>query len=309
LGEGAKIFVIFKGNFFLAYHFIFCTISLHLRSNLVFMHTHCGLIAKDMSKRVKTKIKVKSAAPEAESAAETPNTPDFTPAPEAEVASTGEETLLESAELLEDRISKSQEYLERNRNIVMGVAAAIVLAIVAAFGFNWYMGEQEETAQGELASAVFLYEKDSLDKALNGDGNSTLGLLSVSEEYSSTKAGNLANFYAGVIYLKKGDFDNAIKHLEEFSASDVLISARAASLLGDAYMEKENYEQAITHYEKASSKAPNEEFTPTYLMKLALACELKQDSEKAKNAYKRIITEFPNSRDVNSAKKYLAKLE
>jgi hypothetical protein len=56
-----------------------------------------------------------------------------------------------------------------------------------------------------MFQAVRYFESDSLNLALNGDGNN-LGFLQIVEDYSGTKAGNLANYYAGVIYLKQGNF-------------------------------------------------------------------------------------------------------
>ena len=39
--------------------------------------------------------------------------------------------------------------------------------------------------------------------------------------------------YAGVSYLKQGKFELARLYLEDFSSSDLLIQARAYSLVGD----------------------------------------------------------------------------
>jgi hypothetical protein len=43
-----------------------------------------------------------------------------------------------------------------------------------------------------MFQAVYYFEADSLDKALNGDGNN-LGFLEIIDEYSVTDAANLAN--------------------------------------------------------------------------------------------------------------------
>ena len=120
-----------------------------------------------------------------------------------------------------------------------------------------------------MFQAVYYFEADSLDKALNGDGNN-LGFLDIADEYGITDAGNLANYYAGVSYLKQGKFELARLYLEDFSADDLLIQARAYSLVGDSYMEEEKYDDAAKYYNKAANYKPNKYFSPTYLMKRSL---------------------------------------
>ena len=102
---------------------------------------------------------------------------------------------------------------------------------------------------------------------------------------------------------------DAVFHLEEFSANDLLVQPRAYSLMGDAYMEQKDFENAAKYYDKASSYKPNKEFTPIYLMKAALAYEKLNNAEKAKAAYQTIIDTYWDSSEVQNAKKYKAKLE
>ena len=87
-----------------------------------------------------------------------------------------------------------------------------------------------------------------------------------------------------------------------------MVQARAYSLIGDAYMEQKKFDEAARYYDKASSYKPNKEFTPTYLMKAALAYEKLNDLEKAKAAYQTIIDTYFDSNEVQNAKKYKAKL-
>jgi hypothetical protein len=43
-------------------------------------------------------------------------------------------------------------------------------------------------------------------------------MLTIAEDFGSTKAGNLANFYAGTALMKQGKFDEAIEYLSDFSS-------------------------------------------------------------------------------------------
>ena len=182
-----------------------------------------------------------------------------------------------------------------------GGLVAILLIISGIVYYSNLQDENEQEAHAQLFPAVFFFEKDSLNKALEGDGNSTDGLLSIAEDYSSTQAGNLSHFYIGVSYLKRGEYDKSIEHLKQFSTDDYLIQARKLALTGDAYLEKGDTEQAISFYEKASEYYPNKEFTPTYMIKLANAYEQKGDKAKAIKVYATILKDYD---DIESALLY-----
>ncbi len=216
--------------------------------------------------------------------------------------------IFETPEALAGEINKAEDFFVKNRNLVLGLGGAILLVIIAFAGYRFYIDGQEETAQTALSNVVYDFEADSLSKALNGSGGNE-GLLSIADSYKGTDASNLANFYAGVALLKQGKFDDAISHLEKFSSSDLLVDARAKSLIGDAYMEKNQPAEAITAYKKASETQTNQYFTPVYLMKLALAQEKANQIADAVSSYKRIVDEFPLSSEVVNAKKYMGLLE
>ena len=216
--------------------------------------------------------------------------------------------LIENPEIIQEKIVGIEHWFEQNPKILGGIAAIVLLVVGGYFGYRYYIDGQDVQAQKEMFQAVRYFESDSLNLALNGDGNN-LGFLQIVDDYSLTPAGNLANFYAGAIYLKQGKFPLAIFHLEEFSANDLLVQPRAYSLMGDAYMEQKDFENAAKYYDKASSYKPNKEFTPIYLMKAALAYEKLNNAEKAKAAYQTIIDTYWDSSEVQNAKKYKAKLE
>ncbi len=215
--------------------------------------------------------------------------------------------LLENPEALKERLEGAENWIEQNPKTVVGIAAAILIIVGGYFAFNYYKNNQSEIAQSEMFQAVYYFEADSLDKALNGDGNN-LGFLQIMDEFGITDAANLANYYAGVSYLKKGNFEAARLHLEDFSSNDLLIQARAYSLIGDSYMEEANYDEAARYYNKAANYKPNKFFSPGYLMKEALAYEKLNQNEKARETYDKIITQYWESEEYQNARKYKARL-
>jgi TolA-binding protein len=216
--------------------------------------------------------------------------------------------LLENPEALKEKLAGAETWLESNPKIVIGLGLAILLIVGGYFGFRFYKNSQNKLAQNEMFQAVFYFEADSLDKALNGDGNN-LGFLNIIDDYGITDAANLANYYAGVCYLKQGKFELARLYLEDFSSNDLLVQARAYSLVGDTYMEEQKYEDAAAYYKKAADYKPNKYFSPAYLMKEALAYEKLKQNDKAKEAYEKIITQYWDSDEYQEAKKFKARLE
>ena len=188
----------------------------------------------------------------------------------------------------------------------IGVIALIVVAVI--YFINDSSSKKDASAQDELFQAQYYFEADSLDLAMNGDGRN-LGFLSIIDIYGGTEAGNLANFYAGTIYLKQGDFQKALDHLNDFSSSEVLLDARAKALRGDAYMELGNYSNAASSYESAANSVDDKFFSPNYLMKAALAHENNNDVAAALKAVTKIVDNYFGASEYNEAKKQKARLE
>ncbi|HRH36426.1 MAG TPA: tetratricopeptide repeat protein [Catalimonadaceae bacterium] len=219
-----------------------------------------------------------------------------------------QESALENPEVIVEKLSDFEHYLEKNKKLVSILFVALVAAVGGYFGYRYWLSGEEEEAQKQLFPAVYYFEADSLNKALKGDGNN-LGLVTVAEDFGYTKAGKLAYFYIGAIYLKQGKFQEAIDNLKDFSSYDILISARANCLIGDAYLELNDAKSALDYYKKAALHYPNKFFSPRYLMKAALAQELSQDYSGAINSYTQIIEKFNDSQEAQDAKKLKARLE
>ncbi|GAL84651.1 tetratricopeptide TPR_2 repeat-containing protein [Sporocytophaga myxococcoides] len=214
------------------------------------------------------------------------------------------EPVAENPELVSNKFGQTEDFLNKYKTVLFGIVGAAILAGAGYFFYNHQKSSENKEAQNAMFVSVLAFEEDSLDRALKGSGPNAPGLLDVADEFSGTNAGDLANFYVGVAYLKKGKFEDAISYLKEFNANDLLVQARAYSLIGDAYMELKDFDNAVTYYKKASDYKPNEQYTPSYLMKLALAYEVSKKFEDAAKQYEKIIKDFPKSSEVMDAKKY-----
>ncbi|MFO7824327.1 MAG: tetratricopeptide repeat protein [Cyclobacterium sp.] len=216
--------------------------------------------------------------------------------------------LLENPEAIATRLGRGEAFLKENTKLVGGIIGLMILIIAGIVGYQIHKANQNEKAQAEMFQAVYYYEQDSLDFALNGDGVQP-GFLNIIDQYGGTDAANLSHFYVGSIYLSQGEYQNAVDHLESFSSSDFFVQAQAFSLTGDAYMELEDPEEAIRFYKKAAAYKTNKYFTPKYLFKLAIAYEEAGDLQQAIDTYGEIESKYTDAYEYTEARKHKARLE
>jgi tetratricopeptide (TPR) repeat protein len=185
---------------------------------------------------------------------------------------------------------------------VIGAAVVIVLGI---FAFQkLYIAPREKAAQGQMFMAQKYFEQDSLNKALNGDANYP-GFLDIMDEYSMTKSANLAKYYAGIIYLKQGKYEDAITYLKKFDSKDEFVGPMATGGIGDAYMELGQKDKALEYYLKASSQQVNDLTSPLYLMRAAFVYEDLGKFDKAVELYEKIQKEHVKSTEARDIDKYI----
>lgn len=198
----------------------------------------------------------------------------------------------ESSLNLDHLIKKVVGFYEREQRVINIVSAAVVIVLALSLAyFLYYVPKQQEKAEISIFKAERYFGMDSLQLALNGDGDH-MGLLSVIDEYGRTPSGNRAKYMAGICYLKLGQFDEAITWLKKVNLKDKLISGQALGSLGDAYMENNDLENAMKYYKKAVSQNPNEIVTPVYLLRLGWLCEMQGLWKDAVSYYETLQHEY-----------------
>jgi TolA-binding protein len=209
--------------------------------------------------------------------------------------------IIESPEALQQEVSKVTGFFEENKSTTLGAGIVLIALVAGFFGFQWYKNSQDVEGEKKLYKAVYAFESDSLSAAAKE-------MAKISDEFGGNTQ-NLSDLYLGITLLKQGKYDQAIEKLKNFSSADLLVQARAYSLIGDAYAEKKSFGEAIDYYQKAADYKPNKFFTPTYLLKLALAFEANKQGKEALDAYSQITDKFPESAESIPAKKYKALIE
>lgn len=214
----------------------------------------------------------------------------------------------DSFENVESALSKSEHFIEENQNMLSVIALAILVIVAGYWGLKkFYFMPLEQESQENIFYAQQYFEKDSFNLALNGDGQNA-GFIEIMEEFGSTKAGNLAVYYAGVSNLHLGNYEEAVSLLNSFSTDEEIIAATAAGALGDAYAELGKNEDAIDQYEKAAD-VNNDLTTPAYLMKLGAMYETTGDYKAAVEAYTKIKDDYTNTAEGRQIEKYITRAQ
>lgn len=207
---------------------------------------------------------------------------------------------------VESALSKSEQFLEKNKNLLFYILLGIIAVVGGIFAYNKFIRTPKELeAQSVMFHAEQYFEKDSIDLAINGDGTNP-GFLQIIDDYGSTKQGNLARYYLGVCYMKTGKYQTAIDYLKDFDSDDHIIAPMALGLIGDGYMELGTTDKAIEYYKKAFEKDNNDFTAPMFLLKAGWAYESMNQWDKAIEVYTKIQKEHHKSFEARDIEKYIA---
>jgi tetratricopeptide (TPR) repeat protein len=220
-----------------------------------------------------------------------------------------EQNVNEVEEVVEQKSFNILRFLEDNsRNLL---AAGVVLILVAA-GIYYYTNvmvpNKEKEAANELFKAEAYYLTDSLDQALNGDGE-FLGLIEVAEQYGSTKSGERAQYLAGSVLMRQGKYEDALEYLESVSFDDEIVAPLSVCLQGDCMVELDRIEEGASLYMKAANMRDNKFTAPYCLSKAARAYSAIEDWDNALKAYERINEDYKETQYAAEIEKYIARVK
>jgi len=204
----------------------------------------------------------------------------------------------------------AQDYVEKNQNMLIGVLAGVLLLVGGYLAYK-YLVKAPKAAEASqvIVKAQDYFKRDSFALALTSNDGSYQGMLAIINDYGGTPTGNLANYYAGISYLKLGQFQQAIDYLEDFRSAGEVLPITKYGAIGDAHGELGQLDQAASFYNKAINQGENEFLQSYYLKKLGLLHEKEGDFAKSAAAFERIKKDFPLSPDGADIDKYLSRVQ
>lgn len=216
------------------------------------------------------------------------------------------EQVLEATENINNREAFFMKY---KKAILIAVAAIIVVIAGVFLYISQISGPREEKASTALSKGQTYFNNEMFEQAVNGDGAGFVGFAKLTDEYSGTKAGNLANLYAGLCYANLGKWAEAQKSLDAFSTEgDQMISPASQAALGDAYAHLNQLDKAVDAFKKAADMADskaeddtNNSLSPIFLIKAGEVLESQGKKDEALKIYQDIKKKYVNSMLVQSA--------
>lgn len=177
-----------------------------------------------------------------------------------------------------DFVAKTKKY--RKQLTALFIAVAVVLVIVLV----WFLVRQSQVAKADQAIALADVEQnDSIALNLYKDA-ATHG----------TKSGDRAKIEAAIRLYQAGNYEEAIKYLNDASASDEIIASGIHALKADCYVNLKNYDAAISAFEKAIKEANhNSQLTPILLIQEANVYRQQKNFTAEAKAYETILKDYP----------------
>ena len=207
---------------------------------------------------------------------------------------------------LEEAMSSSEAFIIKYKNKFLAGIAAIVIVVGGVLGYQHFISEPNEKKASE---ALFRGEQyflaDNYENALNGDSLGYEGFLKVADKFSGTDAGKLANAYAGLCYAQLGQYENAVKFLDKFSAEDQLVTPALMATMGNCYAQLGQLDKAAATLVKAADKANSHALSPIYLIQAGQIYEKLGKKSEAVNAYQTVKNKYFNSYHSMDIDKYI----
>lgn len=210
---------------------------------------------------------------------------------------------------LNETLNQSEAFFLKYKKVILGAIAAFVIIVAAVICYQSFIaGPREDKASTALGAAQELFQNEQFQLALDGDSTGVAGFVKVAKDYSGTKAGNLANLYAGLCYANLEKWEEAVKYLEKFSPKDdAMISPAAIEALGNAYAHVNQLDKAVKTLVKAADRADkqgtdgvNNSLSPSFRLQAAKILESQGKKEEALKIYQEIKEKYVASALVQS---------
>jgi len=191
--------------------------------------------------------------------------------------------------------NQNEAFILKYKNAIIGCVAVILIAVAGYFVYNSFTSNKQTEASTAMAKAQEYFQMgimnddaDMLSLALNGDSTNA-GFLAVAEDYSSTKAGNLANLYAGICFAELDSMSMAEEYLAKFDAKDdQMVSPLALGRLGNIKAAQGKLDEAVELLVKGANKADNNTVSPLLLIQAGEILESQGKKEEALKLYQQV---------------------
>ncbi|MCH5326060.1 MAG: tetratricopeptide repeat protein [Duncaniella sp.] len=196
-----------------------------------------------------------------------------------------------SIDEVNDTLTDLSTRMEQNSKVIVyaciGVAAVVALILIWVYAIR----------QPGINAANEALGQADIELLMGNDSVALAKYQQVAAEHGY-KAGELASLNAAILLYKDKKYEEALKALKGYSASESIIGAGAKSLEGDCYVNLQKYSEAVAAFKKAVSLSDgNPHYTPVFLLKEATVLHEMKDYAAEADIYKTLIADYPTFAD------------
>src|SRR5699024_8082078 len=149
--------------------------------------------------------------------------------------------------------SRIQAFYLNNRNTIITAGVVVLLAIALAIGYHYYKKGQNKKAAKKMAMAEEYMLHSKFKLALSGsEAQSTVGFKYIINNYSGTKAANLAQYYSAISEFQLGNTKKAISYINNYEPPEGILGVAPLSFKAMLYVQTGKYEKGAQTYVKAA---------------------------------------------------------
>ena len=210
---------------------------------------------------------------------------------------------------VEEAVSRSEAFINKNKKAIIIAVAAIVLVAVGSLLVSNSVAKREQKAAEALFAGEKYFRNGDYETALNGDAYEFAGFEAVADEHGSTKAGKLAKAYAGLSLAHLGRYEEAIPMLESFKGNDAMVAPSVVAALGNCYAQTGNEAKAAATLVKAAQMADNNLLSAAYLIQAGQIYEKLGKKSDALKAYQEVKDNYYGSFQAMDIEKYIERVK
>jgi tetratricopeptide (TPR) repeat protein len=191
-------------------------------------------------------------------------------------------------------------FIREHSKKVAGGGILFLVLILAFIVFQMWDKKKEEEAAREFGVATGLYERgiaQAREGSIQGDKDILAKFDEVITRFPRTSSGRFSLLYKGNVYLKRGEFDEAIKAYTAFldkSGKERLYRYFAWEGLGHAYEGKKDYAKALEAYQKIVEVGEGYQLAEANL-NIGYCYEKLGKSKEALESFKAFLSSNPKS--------------
>lgn len=209
-----------------------------------------------------------------------------------------------------EQLTATENFFDKYKKYLLIGGGALVVIILGIIGYNQFVSKPHlEESQDAYWNAFYEWEdNDTTELAYEGNDN-FMGFEEISSEYDGTPAGEIGSYGMATRAMEKGEWEEALGHLEECEFEDIMIGTLVIGMMGDCYVEMGDFESAVAKFEEAANREPNEFTSPMFLKKAGLVYEEMGDNQAAVDSYQKIKDEWADATVAADIDKYIVRAQ